>query len=64
MNIIQGMEIEKHILSNNNIAMEAAFKILKIYLKNRNNFEQKAKRILNNNEAEKMFLEWYYKNNE
>jgi len=44
--------------------MEAAFKILKIYLKNRNNFEQKAKRILNNNEAEKMFLEWYYKNNE
>ncbi len=64
LNIIQGMEIEKHILSNNNIAMEAAFKILKIYLKNRNNFEQKAKRILNNNEAEKMFLEWYYKNNE
>ena len=64
LNVIQAMEIEKHILSNNNITMEAAFKILKIYLDNRNNFEQKAKRILNNNEAEKIFLEWYYKNND
>jgi len=62
LNIILGMELEEHILSNNNIIMESAFKVLKIYLENQNNFEQKIKRILNNNEAEKLFFIWYDKN--
>jgi hypothetical protein len=57
-NIIQ-MELENHINDNSDLNRIIAFNVLYKYVGGGKNIEKKIKRILMNNEAEKLFIHWF-----
>ena len=56
------MALEKHIINNSNSVRIDAFIVFYKYIEDENDFEEIVKKIMGNDKAEEMFLQWY--NNE
>lgn len=62
INEIKQIGLENHIIDNSNSVRINAFIVLYKYIEDENDFEEIVKKILGNDKAEEMFLQWY--NNE
>ena len=52
------MELEKHIINNTNSVRIDAYFVLYKYIEDKNNYESDVKKILGNEKAEEMFIQW------
>ena len=58
INEIRQMELEKHIINNTNSVRIDAYFVLYKYIEDKNNYESDVKKILGNDKAEEMFIQW------